>query len=87
MANIKSQKKRNRQNERRRQRNKAARSELKTRTTVATEAIASGDDDVDEKVRAAQRRIAKAGQKGAIHKNAAARRQSRLMKKASAGKG
>ena len=39
MANIKSQKKRNRQNERRHERNKAVRSELKTRVKVANTAV------------------------------------------------
>ena len=81
MANIKSQKKRNRQNEKRRVRNKGVRSELKTRTKVAQTAIATGDN-ADEQVRIAQKRIDKAGAKGVIHKNAAARRTSRLMKRA-----
>lgn len=82
MANIKSQKKRNRQNEKRRIRNKGVRSELKTRVKVATTAVAAGDENADELVKAAQKRIDKAGSKGVIHKNAAARRTSRLMKRA-----
>jgi small subunit ribosomal protein S20 len=82
MANIKSQKKRNRQNEKRRLRNKGVRSELKTRVKVAQTAIASGDDNADQQVRIAQKRLDKAGAKGVIHKNAAARRTSRLMRKA-----
>ena len=81
MANIKSQKKRNRQNEKRRIRNKGVRSELKTRTKVAHSAIDSGEN-TDDAVRTAQKRIDKAGAKGIIHKNAAARRTSRLMKRA-----
>ena len=81
MANIKSQKKRNRQNEKRRIRNKGVRSELKTRTKAAQAAIENGDG-ADEQVRIAQKRIDKAGTKGVIHKNAAARRTSRLMKRA-----
>ncbi len=81
MANIQSQKKRNRQNEKRRLRNKAVRSELKTRVKVAREAVTSGDENADELMRAAQKRIDKAGTKGVIHKNAAARRTSRLMKR------
>ena len=84
MANIKSQKKRNRQNEKRRLRNKAVRSELKTRVKVATTAAAAGDENSEDLVKAAQKRIDKAGQKGVIHKNAAARRTSRLMKRANA---
>ena len=82
MANIASQKKRNRQNEKRRLRNKAVRSELKTRTKNATDAAAKGSDDAGELVRVAQKRINKAGAKGVIYKNAAARRTSRLMKRA-----
>jgi small subunit ribosomal protein S20 len=82
MANIKSQIKRNRSNERRRVRNQGVRSELKTRVKTATTAIESGADDAPEAVRQAQKRINKAASKGRIHKNAAARRTSRLMKKA-----
>ena len=82
MANIKSQKKRNKQNERRHERNKAVRSELKTRVKRAGEGIAEGAEDTEDRVRAAQKRLAKAGQKGIIHKNQAARRTSRLMRQA-----
>ncbi len=82
MANIQSQKKRNRQNEKRRVRNKGVRSELKTRVKAAVQAVADGDAGAVEVVRAAQKRIDKAGAKGVIHKNAAARRASRLMKRA-----
>jgi small subunit ribosomal protein S20 len=82
MANIKSQKKRNRQNERRRDRNKAVRTELKTRIKVATTAVETEADDADELVQAAQKRLGKAASSGIIHKNAAARRTSRLMKRA-----
>lgn len=81
MANIESQKKRNRQNEKRRLRNKAVRSELKTRVKAANVAIAAGEP-ADEQVRVAQKRLAKAGTKGVIHKNQAARRISRLMRRA-----
>lgn len=82
MANIASQKKRNRQNEKRRQRNVAVRSELKTRVKHAKQAIAEGAEDAPEKLALAQKRIDKAGRKGIIHKNQAARRTSRLMKAA-----
>jgi len=84
MANIKSQKKRNRQNEARRLRNKGVRSELKTRVKRATEAAAAGEDDALDALRLAQKRLAKAGEKGIIHRNQAARRISRLMKRAAA---
>ncbi|MDP9333302.1 MAG: 30S ribosomal protein S20 [Actinomycetota bacterium] len=82
MANIPSQKKRNRQNEKRRVRNKGVRSELKTRVKAAAQAITDGDAGASELVRGAQKRIDMAGSKGVIHKNAAARRTSRLMKRA-----
>ena len=83
MANIKSQIKRNRQNEARRLRNKAVRSELKTRTKNADEAIASGEDAETATV-IAVKRIDKAASNGVIHKNAAARRKSRLMRRLAA---
>ena len=82
MANIKSQKKRNRQNERRHERNKAVRSELKTRVKVATTAIETDAEDAEVLVQSAKKRLGKAASSGVIHKNAAARRTSRLMKRA-----
>lgn len=81
MANIKSQIKRNRQNEKRRQRNVAARSELRTRTRTVIEAAESGADDTDEKLRLAIKRIDMAVSKGTMHKNTAARTKSRLTKR------
>ena len=87
MANIKGQIKRNRQNEKRRVRNKGVRSELKTRIKVADEAVRSGNEDAPEALRQAQKRLGKAGAKGRIHKNQAARRTSRLMKRAAKGGG
>ena len=83
MANIKSQKKRNRQNERRRDRNKAVRTELKTRVKVASAALATDADDAHELAQAAQKRLGKAASAGIIHKNQAARRTSRMMRRAS----
>jgi small subunit ribosomal protein S20 len=84
VANIKSQIKRNRQNEVRRVRNKAVRSEVKTRVKRVL-AIADGPaEDRDEALRQAVKRIDKAAQKGVIHKNEAARRKSRLMKRVAA---
>ena len=81
MANIKSQIKRNRQNEVRRLRNKAVSSELKTRVKNAVKAAETGADDIVERQREAQKRIDMAAAKGVIHKNAAARRKSRLAKR------
>ncbi|MEC7427772.1 MAG: 30S ribosomal protein S20 [Acidimicrobiales bacterium] len=83
MANIKSQIKRNRQNETRRARNKAVRSELKTREKAVFAAAAAGEP-TDELLRLAQKRLDVAASKGVIHKNEAARRKSRLNAKASA---
>ncbi len=85
MANIKSQIKRNRQTIVRTERNKAVRSELKTRTKNANVAATDGAENAAELVRAAQKRIDSAASKGVIHKNAAARRKSRLAKKLNAG--
>ena len=82
MANIKSQIKRNRQNAKRADRNKAVRSELKTRTKAATTAVEAGAEDAPALLRAAVKRIDSAAAKGVIHKNAAARRKSRLMRRA-----
>ncbi len=84
MANIKSQMKRNRQNEKARLRNKAVRSELKTRTKRALAAAESGADNTTEVAREAVKRIDTAATKGVIHKNTAARRKSRLMKRINA---
>jgi small subunit ribosomal protein S20 len=80
MANIKSQKKRILTNNKRHERNKAVKTEMKTRTKEATDSI--GTDANDEDVRLAVKRIDSAASKGIIHKNTAARKKSRLMKKA-----
>ncbi len=79
MANIKSQIKRNKQNEKRRLRNKAVRSELRTRVKSA-EAAAGGDNALAA-ANDALSKIDKAAGRGVIHKNAAARKKSRLMKR------
>jgi small subunit ribosomal protein S20 len=85
VANIKSQIKRNRQNERRRLKNKSVRSEMRTRTKTAVTAIEAGIDESVEAVRVAVRRIDRAAAKGVIHKNQAANRKSRLMRRAARG--
>ncbi len=82
MANIKSQKKRNITNAKAAERNKTVRSELKTRVKSAAKTI--GDDGNDDVVRAAVKRIDQAAASGVIHKNTAARKKSRLMKKVNA---
>ena len=83
MANIKSQKKRIITNAKRAERNKAVKSELKTRIKNAESTI--GTDDNTEAVRLAVKRIDMAAAKGMIHANAAARKKSRLMHKVNAG--
>ncbi|MDP8991838.1 MAG: 30S ribosomal protein S20 [Actinomycetota bacterium] len=81
MANIRSQIKRNRQNERRRLRNKAARSEIRSRAKTALAAAESGAEDSAEALRLAVKRLDKAAAQGIIHKNQAANRKSRLMRR------
>jgi small subunit ribosomal protein S20 len=82
VANIKSQKKRNITNAKRHERNKSVRAELKTR--VKTVHATLGTDDNERALRLAIKRIDMAAAKGVIHKNAAARKKSRLMRKANA---
>ncbi|MBV1893156.1 MAG: 30S ribosomal protein S20 [Ilumatobacteraceae bacterium] len=83
MANIKSQKKRILTNEKRHQRNKAVKTEVKTRTKQATDSI--GTDENEAAVNLAIKRIDMATAKGVMHKNTAARKKSRLMKQINAG--
>ena len=78
MANIKSQIKRNKQNEKARLRNRAVRSEVKTREKTALQA--AGSENEAEALGAALKRIDKATQKGVLHKKTAARKKSRLVK-------
>ena len=83
MANIKSQKKRILTNAKRQERNKAVRSELKTRVKNADKAATQGAEDIDEQVRQAVKALDVAAAKGIIHKNQAANRKSKLMKRVS----
>jgi small subunit ribosomal protein S20 len=82
VANIKSQKKRILTDAKRADRNKAVRSELKTRTKNAVRD--AGTDTGEEALRLAVKRLDMAASKKVIHKNQAARRKSRLMKKINA---
>jgi small subunit ribosomal protein S20 len=84
VANIKSQKKRILTNARRHERNKAVKAELKTRAKHALAAAAEGRDDAGEALRLAVKRLDKAASKGVIHKNAAARRKRRLVRRVAA---
>ncbi|GGM28255.1 30S ribosomal protein S20 [Dactylosporangium sucinum] len=84
MANIKSQIKRNRQNEKRRLRNKSVKSSLKTAIRKFHEATAAGDTDTATALlHDASRKLDKAASKGVIHKNQAANRKSAITKKLS----
>ena len=78
MANIQSAIKRNRQNEKRALANKGVRSQMRTFSKKAL--AAAGTDESDETLRIAVKHIDKAANKGIIHKNAAARKKSRLTK-------
>ncbi|GAA2528693.1 30S ribosomal protein S20 [Pilimelia columellifera] len=82
MANIKSQIKRNRQNEKRRLRNKAVKSSLKTAIRKFHEVAATGDAEAATTIlRDASRKLDKAVSKGVIHSNQAANRKSAIAKK------
>lgn len=86
MANIKSQKKRILTNAKRHERNKAVKSELKTRvkTAVRVATTEPGSEASEEALRMAMKRLDKAATKGIIHKNQAANRKSRLMRRLAA---
>jgi small subunit ribosomal protein S20 len=82
VANIKSQIKRNKQNEKRRLRNKAVKSSLKTAVRKFNETAASGEAETAATLlRDASRALDKAVSKGVIHKNQAANRKSAIAKK------
>jgi len=79
VANIKSQEKRNRTNERRRLRNKSVKSSLHTAVRGFREAVEAGDKDkATELLVSTSRKLDKAASKGVIHKNQAANRKSAL---------
>jgi small subunit ribosomal protein S20 len=80
VANIKSQIKRVRTNEKRRLRNKAAKSEVKTRVKTALREAEAGSERAGEALRMAVKRLDKAAARGIIHRNQAANRKSRLMR-------
>ncbi len=86
MANIKSQIKRNRQNEKRRLRNKSAKSEMKTRIkrAITSAEVDPTTEDTVESLRLAVKRLDKAASQGIIHKNQAANRKSSLMRRVGA---
>ena len=85
MANIKSQLKRIKTNQKRTERNKAVKSELRTWVRKFREAAASGNKDAaNDALKMASKKLDKAASKGVIHKNQAANRKSAMAKKAAA---
>jgi len=81
LANIKSQIKRNRQNEKRRVRNRNFRGYARTAVNQARTAFSENAPDTKEAVLKAISALDQAAERGVIHKNNAARRKGRLMKK------
>ncbi|WP_433535271.1 30S ribosomal protein S20 [Micromonospora sp. CA-249363] len=82
MANIKSQIKRNRQNEKARLRNKSVKSSLKTAVRKFNEAAEAGDvEQATALMQDASRKLDKAVSKGVIHANQAANRKSAIAKR------
>ena len=83
MANIKSQIKRNKQNAKAQERNRAVRTALKTSTKKVHQAAAAGDAEAAvARAREASRALDKAASKGVMHKRTVARKKSRLAKAA-----
>jgi len=81
LANIQSQIKRNKQNEKRRLRNRAALGTARSAVNKARAAFEAESPETKEAVLTAISELDKAAEQGVIHKNNAARRKSRLMKK------
>ena len=84
MANIKSQIKRNRQNEKKRVRNRTFRGAARTAVNNARVAFAGKDPNTKEAVLKAISTLDKAAEQGVLHPNNAARRKGRLMKRLAA---
>ncbi|MGJ3509417.1 30S ribosomal protein S20 [Enemella sp. A6] len=85
MANIKSQIKRNKTNEKARLRNKAVKSALRTHARRFNEAVEAGETEkAQELARVATRALDRAASKGVIHRNQAANRKSTIASKAAA---
>ncbi len=79
MANIKSQQKRIKTNERRRLRNQSAKSSLRTAVRGFREAVEAGEKEkAGELLVSTSRKLDKAASKGIIHKNQAANKKSAL---------
>ena len=83
MANIKSQLKRIKTNEKARLRNKSVKSSVKTAIRKFREAAEAGDKDkAVELLRDASKKLDKAASKGVIHANQAANKKSAMAKRA-----
>ena len=83
MANIKSQIKRNRQNDAAHERNKSVKSAVKSAIRKFREAASAGETEQAQKLaREASKRLDKAASKGVIHKNQAANKKSAIAKQA-----
>jgi len=85
MPNTRSAKKRMRQTEKRRFKNRAAKSVVKTYTRKTVQAIEAGDvAEAERQFAVMQKRVDKAAKANAIHRNKASRRKSRLQKRLNA---
>lgn len=87
MANIKSAKKRILTTQKKTERNKAVKTEVKTYVKKVDKAIASGNkEDATKALKDAQTKLSKASSKGVLHKNTAGRKIGRLTKAVNAMK-
>jgi len=86
MPNNAAAEKRMRQEQKRRLHNRSIKSLVRTQITKARTAITAGDENSEEAVRNAVSELDRAAKKGVIHRNNAARRKSRLMKRLNAAK-
>ncbi len=88
MAHSLSAKKRIRQNLKRRLRNRANKSAIKTQIKKFDQVLQEGKDaeQVTKSLREAQKKIDRLAAKGVIHRHAAARKKSQLMRRAAAQK-
>ncbi|HEY0576625.1 MAG TPA: 30S ribosomal protein S20 [Pseudonocardia sp.] len=85
MANIKSQMKRVKTNEKRRQRNKSVKSAVRTAIRRFREAVEAGDQEqIVERQRSASKALDKAASKGVIHQNQAANKKASLARRVNA---
>jgi small subunit ribosomal protein S20 len=85
VANIKSQIKRVKTNEKRRQRNKSVKSAVRTAIRRFREAVETGDtEQIEERRRNAGRALDKAASKGVIHPNQAANKKSAMARRINA---